>query len=76
MYPLNDILGKLEAKVAAAVYDEWISFARHVARASGGFLKVWSISAAEKKWIALPMLREFTWHPNNVDSGKEKEEEE
>jgi hypothetical protein len=65
MSPLNDILAKLETKVSAAIYDEWRSFARHVARASGGFLKFWSISAEEKKWIALPMLRSFTWDPND-----------
>jgi len=57
MAPLNDILGKLERKVGAAVYDEWCSFARHVARASGGFLKFWSISREEKKWIGLPMIQ-------------------
>jgi len=72
MSPLNDILGKLESKVSAAIYDEWRSFARHVARASGGLLKIWSISAEEKKWIKLPMLREFTWNPNE-GSGAEAE---
>ncbi len=71
MSPLNDILGKLETKVSAAIYDEWLSFAKHVARASGGFLKMWSISAAEKKWIRLPMLHEFTWDPS-VDSDEEE----
>ena len=71
MAPLNDILGKLEPKVAAAMYDEWLSFAKHVARASGGFLKMWSISAEEKKWINLPMLREFTW---SAASAAEEEE--
>jgi len=61
MAPLNDILEKLDPKVAASIYGEWVSFARHVARASGGFLKFWSISAEEKRWVGLPMLREFTW---------------
>ena len=70
MTPLNDILAKLDAKVAAAMYDEWKSFARHVARASGGFLKMWSISQEEKRWISLPMLREFTWTP---PEGEEEE---
>ena len=64
MSPLNEILGKLENKVAAAIYDEWRSFAKHVARASGGFLKFWSISKEEKKWIVLPMLQQFEWNPN------------
>jgi hypothetical protein len=67
---LNDILSKLDSKVAAAMYDELKSFARHVARASGGFLTMWSISAEEKRWISLPMIREFTWTP---PSGNEPE---
>lgn len=71
MSPLNDILGKLETKVSAAIYDEWLSFAKHVARASGGFLKFWSISQEEKKWIKLPMLSQFTWDPS-IDSEEEE----
>lgn len=68
--PLNDVLDKLKPKIAAALYDEWMSFARHVARASGGFLKFWSISAEEKRWIGLPMLTERVWHAED-----EKKEE-
>lgn len=72
MAPLNDILGKLESKVAAAIYDEWLSFANHVARASGGFLKFWSVSQEEKKWINLPMLQKFAWHPDDASSEEEE----
>ena len=68
--PLNDILAKLENKVAAAMYDELKTFAKHVARASGGILKMWSISAEEKRWIDLPMIREFTWTP--PENGEEE----
>ena len=75
MSPLNGILGKLETKVAAAIYDEWRSFAKHVARASGGFLKFWSISREEKKWIGLPMLQTFTWHPDTDTETIEEEKE-
>ena len=73
MAPLNDILGKLERKVGAAVYDEWCSFARHVARASGGFLKFWSISREEKKWIGLPMIQSVSWHPDDQENAEEEE---
>jgi len=59
---LNAILHKLEPKHSAKLYRELKSFANHVARASGGFLKFWSVSAEEKKWISLPMLEEFVWH--------------
>ena len=56
---MNPILNKLDPKVSANMYTEFLSFAKHVARASGGFLKFWSISAEEKRWIGLPMLKEF-----------------
>ena len=72
MAPLNAILSKLDAKVAAAMYDEWLSFAKHVARASGGFMKMWSISAEEKKWIKLPMLEEFTWSADQANAEEEE----
>ncbi len=58
---LNPILRKLDPKHAAHLYSELLSFAKHVARASGGFLKFWSISAEEKQWIGLPMLDKFEW---------------
>ena len=58
---LNAILHKLEPKHAAHVYNELRSFAKHVARSSGGFLKFWSVSAEEMKWIDLPMLEVFEW---------------
>ena len=58
---LNSILRKLEPRHAAKIYSELKTFAKHVARASGGFLKFWSISSEEKKWIDLPMLDTFVW---------------
>jgi hypothetical protein len=62
LLPLNGVLKKLEPKHAAQIYKELRSFAAHVAKASGGFLKFWSVSAEEKKWIELPMLEKFEWH--------------
>jgi hypothetical protein len=59
---LNPILHKMEPKHAAHLYKELRTFASHVARASGGFLKFWSVSAEEKKWVELPMLEKFEWH--------------
>jgi hypothetical protein len=58
---LNRILHKLDPKHAAHLYTELKTFAKHVARSSGGFLKFWSVSAEEKKWIGLPMLEVFEW---------------
>ena len=59
LLPINATMEKLHPKVAADMYKEFVSFAKHVARASGGFLKFWSISAEEKRWIGLPMLKPF-----------------
>ena len=53
---LNPILSKLDQEIGATFYDNLLSFAHHVAKASGGFLRMWSISAAEKKVIKLQML--------------------
>lgn len=64
---LNAVLRKLEPKHAAHLYKELLSFATHVARASGGFLKFWSISAEEKRWIDLPMLDTFEWQEEEAD---------
>ena len=53
---LNDIFPKLDINFAKRLYDSFTSFAEHVAKASGGFLRIGSISAAEKQWIELPMI--------------------
>jgi hypothetical protein len=63
---LNQILSKLEPKHAAHVYNELRSFAAHVAKAGGGFLKFWSVSAEEKKLIDLPMVQKFEWKEEEV----------
>jgi len=56
---LNPILAKLKAEHAYGLYNSFISFAEHVAKASGGFLRMWSISGEEKEWINLPMLNKI-----------------
>ncbi|MEO1624252.1 MAG: hypothetical protein AAFV25_03775 [Bacteroidota bacterium] len=53
---LNAILAKLEEVFAARLYRDMRSFAKQVAKASGGFLSIGSISKAEKAWIELPMI--------------------
>lgn len=64
---VNAVLHKLDPRHAAAIYGELKTFAKHVARASGGFLKFWSISPEEKKWIELPMIEVFEWHDEDED---------
>ena len=53
---LNDILPKIDQTYAAYLYKSFVSFAEHIAKAAGGFLSFFSISAEEKKLIKLGML--------------------
>ncbi len=53
---LNDILAKLHPRTAYKLYVSLKSFATHVAKASGGFLRMWSVSYEENKYINLPMI--------------------
>ncbi len=53
---LNPILLKLENEVGSALYSSYVSFAKHVAKASGGFLGFGSISAAEERVLGLKTL--------------------
>lgn len=54
---LNKIFPKIQDREAAvALYESFISFARHVARASGGFLSWGSINVHEKKLMSLDMI--------------------
>ena len=53
---LNGVLAILDNPTAYALYKSFTSFAEHIAKASGGFLRFGSISSEEKKWITLPMI--------------------
>lgn len=58
---LNVILAKIvDREVAIAFYDSLLSFAKHVARASGGFLSWGSINAQEKRLLGLDMIHPVT----------------
>jgi len=58
---LNPILAKLDDKIAYLLYKDFVSFAKHVATASGGFFRFGAISSAEKKLIPLSMLAEIVY---------------
>jgi len=58
---LNPILAKLHPRVGAELYTSYKSFAAHIAKASGGFLRFFSVSGAEKKYLDLPMLEEIVF---------------
>jgi hypothetical protein len=53
---LNSILPKLNNQTAFRLYESYLSFAEHVAKASGGFLRFASISKEEKSLMTLPMI--------------------
>ena len=53
---LNTTLAKLDQRLAAMLYSSYKSFAKHVAKSSGGFLGFFSIGPEEAKWLDLPMI--------------------
>ena len=53
---LNTILPLLDNEIGHQIYESLTSFAKHIAKASGGFLRFASVSKAEKEWIHLPMI--------------------
>lgn len=53
---LNHVLSCLDNRTAFRLYESFTSFAKHIAKASGGFLRFGSISKDEKKWIGLSMI--------------------
>lgn len=53
---LNPILAKLSIHHGHIFYDSLVSFAKHIARATGGFIGFMSIGAEEKQVIDLPMI--------------------
>ncbi len=54
---LNAILPKLEFNFAHRLYKSLTSFAEHVAKASGGFLGIATVSQVEAELISLPMIK-------------------
>ncbi len=53
---INDILPSLDHDVATELYRSYISFAKHVAKSSGGFLSFMSIGPEEKALMSLEMI--------------------
>jgi hypothetical protein len=53
---INPILAKLDHPLGTDLYLSYLNLAKETAKASGGFLRIGAISAAEAAWINLPML--------------------
>ena len=67
---LNAIFLKLDPPFNAKLYSSFVSFAKHVANASGGFLGFNRVSKAESEWMTLPML-EPVLLPEEEEEGEE-----
>ncbi len=64
---LNNILPSLDTNFAVSYYKGLLSFAEHVAKASGGFLGFGSISRSEEQLIGLSMI-----NPVEVESEEDE----
>lgn len=53
---MNELLCKLDNDMGYDMYKSLLSFAKHVAKATGGFLGFGSIGPDEKAWVDLPMI--------------------
>ncbi|MBK7359753.1 MAG: hypothetical protein IPI45_03260 [Saprospiraceae bacterium] len=53
---INDIFIKLNMRTASQLYSSFIAYAEQIARASGGILRMMSVSKEESMFIGLPMI--------------------
>ncbi len=60
---INPILEKLGGEEAYLLYHDFLSFAKHVAKSSGGVLYMANISPAEKELLGLDMLTPINTYP-------------
>ncbi|MFK7774839.1 MAG: hypothetical protein AB8F94_22050 [Saprospiraceae bacterium] len=68
---LNSVFPKLDPHFGAKLYDSCVSFAKHVANASGGFLGFGRVSKAESEWMTLPMLEPILLPEEEEEEGEE-----
>lgn len=62
---LNEILRKLDPKIGHTLYKDFLSFAKHIAEASGGVLRFFSVSPEEKAVIGLEMIEPIHYEDEN-----------
>ena len=56
---LNPVFEKMDEFDAAIYYKNFRSFAKHVAKASGGFMRFMTVGPKESEVVDLPMLNEI-----------------
>lgn len=63
---LNPVLAKLPPQLGAELYNSYKSFAKHVAKASGGFLGFFSIGPKEAALLDLEMITPIVWEDEDA----------
>lgn len=63
---VNPVLAKLSPETAYIMYKGYLSFAEHVAKASGGFMGFFSVDSNEKKLLGLDMITPIEAPPEEV----------
>jgi hypothetical protein len=71
---LNPIFAKLDQALAYDLYVSLKSFGEHVAKASGGFMRFFSVSSEEKALMVLPMIDPIS-KPVETDESEVEENE-
>lgn len=71
---LNPVLAKLDHELAATLYKSFVVLAQETAKASGGFLRIGSVSAVEYQWVELPMLTPILEKDDKLPSEEDSEE--
>lgn len=64
---LNPVLAKLDPDLASTLYKSFVVLAKETAKASGGFLRIGAVSAAEHQWVSLPMLEPITLEGEDIN---------
>jgi hypothetical protein len=72
---LNPIMAKLDPAVGATLYKSMLSFAGHIARSSGGFMRFFSVSGEEKAVMSLPTLHPIEGLVETDEADEAHEEE-
>ncbi len=67
---IDPILAKLDPQVGADLYKGFIGLAEETAAASGGFLRIGSVSTVEEQWVNLPMITPII-APKNTEEEEE-----
>lgn len=53
---VNPVMDNVDPDVAAILYEDFLSFAKHVAKSTGGFFKMGAITPKEEELMHLRML--------------------